>query len=737
MNTPTFYRNSLLALALATALIPSRPAFAEPTSIEERINSLLSQMTVAEKLGQLQQVERGPSGGLKDTDLQMLRKGLIGSSLSMIGANFTNAAQRVAVEESRLKIPLLVGYDTIHGYKTIFPIPLAESCSWNPKLLEQASEVAGLESYAAGIRWVFAPMVDIARDPRWGRIAEGGGEDTYLVSRLAEARVRGFQGDDYSKTGRVAACAKHYVGYAMAEGGRDYNSVDVSERALRETYLPPFKACVDSGVASIMTSFNDVSGVPATANPLTLKQILRKEWGFDGLVVSDYTAVEELIKHGTAANGSEAAATALKAGCDMEMVSKNYNQYGADLLKQGKLDPADLDQAVKNVLRLKFRLGLFEHPYTDESLAAKVTLTPASRQLARQVARESMVLLKNNQVLPFKSDVSSIALIGPLGNAPVDQMGTWKGEGDPKDVVTVLAGLQAAFPKAKLSQVKGTSVDGKGTDQFELAKKAAAGSDCVILVVGETADMSGEASSRSVIDLPGRQLDLIKAVHSTGKPYVVVLMNGRPLVAPWVYKNCPAVIEAWHPGTEGGPALVDLLWGTESPSGRLTLSIPQNQGQIPVYYNHKNGGRPFVAGEKYTSHYSDVSNAPQYGFGYGLSYSKFELANLQLRPQAPISGNSYLASVEISNRGRVKAKEVVQLFIRDLVGSTARPVAELRGFEKVELAPGETKTVNFRLGAAELGLLNQNLKFEVEPGDFEVWASIGSSRQEVRGRIRI
>jgi beta-glucosidase len=737
MNTPRFFCTTLLAVALATALIPSRPAFAEQPSVEDRINSLLSQMTLAEKFGQLQQVERGPSGGLKDADVQQLRQGLIGSSLSMIGAKHTNAAQKVAVEESRLKIPLLVGYDTIHGYKTIFPIPLAESCSWNPKLLEQAAEVAGRESYAVGIRWVFAPMVDIARDPRWGRISEGGGEDTYLVSRLAEARVRGFQGDDYSQTGRVAACAKHYVGYAMAEGGRDYNSVDVSERALRETYLPPFKACVDSGVASIMTSFNDVSGVPATANPLTLKQILRKEWGFDGLVVSDYTAVEELIKHGTAANGSEAAASALKAGCDMEMVSKNYNQYGAELIKQGKLDLADLDQAVKNVLRLKFRLGLFEHPYTDESLESKVTLTPASRQLARQLARESMVLLKNNQVLPFKAEVNSIALIGPLANAPVDQMGTWKGEGDPKDVVTVLAGIQAAFPKAKLSQVKGTSVNGKGTDQIEQAKQAAASSDCVVVVVGETADMSGEASSRSIIDLPGRQLDLIKAVHATGKPYVVVLMSGRPICAPWVYKNSPAILQAWHPGTEGGPALVDLLWGKESPSGRLTVSIPQNQGQIPVYYNHKNGGRPFLQGEKYTSHYSDVSNDPQYGFGYGLSYSKFELANLQIRPQAPTTGNNFLVSAEISNRGSVKAKEVVQLYIRDLVGSTSRPVAELRGFEKVELAPGETKTVNFRLGAPELGLLNRDLKFQVEPGDFEVWASIGSSKQQVKGRITI
>jgi len=710
----------MLKKTLAYALLLCPFLGAEPQAeVEQRVRDLLRQMNLEEKLGQLQQV--GPAGGvLSAQDREAIVQGRMGSTLSFKGAAQVNEAQRLA-QQSRLKIPLLVAHDVIHGYKTIFPIPLGEACTWNPQLLEQASAAAASEAYADGIRWVYAPMVDVSRDPRWGRVAEGAGEDPYLGGVMAAARVRGFQGEELSRPFKVAACAKHWVAYGAAQGGRDYNSVDVSERALREVYFPPFQAAVEEGVASLMSSFNDVAGVPASANYFILNQVLRNEWKFDGVVVSDYTAIDELQRHGIAANGSEAAAAGLNGGVDVEMVSRHYNQSGSQLVRDKKVPLEVLDEAVKRVLRLKFRLGLFENSQTDESLPGQYWLKPEHRQLARKVATESLVLLQNRgNLLPLSKKVKKVALIGPLGDAPDDQLGTWRGEGQAKDTLTLLTGLRQELPQARVEYLKGCSADGKGKAQIEAAVKLARQSEVVILALGESAEMSGEANSRSRLDLPGQQLQLLQAVMATGKPCVVVLMNGRPLCLDWVWKHCPAVLEAWHPGTEGGPAIADVLFGDANPSGKLTMSFPRSEGQIPVFYNHRNTGRPYNPADKYTSHYRDLPNTPQFAFGHGLSYTRFELSNLQVSPSKGSLGREFQAQVDLTNTGQRAGAEVVQLYVRDKVASISRPVRELKGFQKVELAPGESRTVRFRLGTRELGMFDGQMNFRVEPGEFEV-----------------
>jgi beta-glucosidase len=657
----------------------------------------------------------------------------------------------------------------IHGYRTIFPIPLGEAASWDPSVAERSAYVAAAEARAAGIAWTFAPMVDVARDARWGRISEGAGEDTYLGSAFARARVRGFQGSDYSAQDRVVACAKHFAAYGAAEGGRDYNTTDMSEQRLREVYLPPFKAAVDAGVATLMSAFNDVNGVPASGNRFTLTKVLRGEWGFDGFVVSDYTSVTEMIAHGYAADGADAARHALTAGVDMEMVGRLYNENGAQLLRQGKLKMADVDEAVRRILRVKFRAGLFDRPYVDEAREPSVLLNAEHLRAAREVAARSLVLLKNErETLPLRKDVRTVAVVGPLADDPRAIIGSWAGDGRPQDSLTLLQAIKAKVsPRTRVLYEKGVAIEGRGVmgnydapppnpsaaggtnvaaageiDPARLATtptaansvneavRAARDADVVIVAVGETADMSGEAASRTSLDLPGRQLELLQAIHQTGKPYAVVLMNGRPLSINWAAENSPAILETWFAGTRGGEAIADALFGDYNPGGKLPVTFPRSAGQAPFYYNQPTTGRP-PTGEKYTSKYLDVPVAPLYPFGHGLSYTTFRLSNLRTSaPRIPASG-SVDVNVDVENTGRREGDEVVQLYVRDVAASRVRAVKELKGFRRVTLQPGERRTLTFKLTPAELGFYDDSMRFAVEPGAFKLMAGRSSADPEM------
>ncbi|MGI8884161.1 MAG: beta-glucosidase BglX [Pyrinomonadaceae bacterium] len=710
----------VLLFSSASAQIATRASSAKNAEIERKINVLLAKMTLAEKLGQLQQLDGEGNGKYRPEHLELARKGLLGSTLNVRGAKMTNELQRAALE-SRLKIPILLGFDVIHGYRTIFPVPLGESASWDLDLMEKTAAIAAAESRAAGVHWTFAPMVDIARDARWGRIIEGAGEDTFLGSKIAFARVRGFQGDDYSANNRVMATAKHWVGYGAAEGGRDYNTTNLSERDLREIYFPPFKAAIDAGVGSFMTAFNDIDGVPATGNPFILKDVLRKEWKFDGLVVSDYTAVMELIFHGLAKDESSAAMYGLNAGTDMEMVSRLYNKYGENLVKEKKVSLAAIDQAVRHVLRIKYRLGLFDKPFADETREKAEVFKKANRDYAKIAAEKSFVLLKNeNNTLPISKTIKEVTVIGDLANNKKEMNGNWTGDGQPNDPITVLEALKAKFPNMKIRYEKGCDAYCKTDEGFKKAVDAAKDSDFTILVVGESADMSAEASSRSEIDLPGRQLELVQQIHQTGKPYAVVLMNGRPLTINWLAENSPAILETWFAGSEAGNAIVDTLFGDANPGGKLPVSFPRSVGQIPVYYNHKRTGRPVLADQKYTSKYLDVSNEPLYPFGYGLSYTRFQLQNLRLDKLQIKPTENVKVTIDITNRGRVTGDEVVQLYIHDIAATVTRPVKELRGFKRITLNPGEKQTVEFTLTPPDLTFLDRDLKPVLEPGEFQV-----------------
>jgi beta-glucosidase len=733
--------------------------------VERKIDALLARMTLEEKLGQLQQLG-GDVGGHANADIyEIARGGRLGSTLGVRGARNTNDLQRAAVEGSRLKIPLIFGFDVIHGYRTIFPIPLGEAASFDPATAERSAYVAATEARAAGVHWTFAPMVDVARDARWGRIAEGSGEDTYLGSAMARARVRGFQGSDYSAQDRVVACAKHFVAYGAAESGRDYNTTDMSEQRLREVYLPPFKAAVDAGVATLMSAFNDVNGVPASGNAFTLTKILRGEWGFDGFVVSDYTSVQEMIAHGYASDGSDAARLSLTAGVEMEMVSRLYNRNAAELMRRGKLRMAEVDEAVRRILRIKFRAGLFDKPYVDESRESAVTLSAENLRAAREVAAHSLVLLKNDgDALPLKKDVRSVAVIGPLADDPRAIIGSWSGDGRPQDSVTLLEAIKAKVSqRTRVTYAKGVAIEGKGVSgnydapppnpsgaggtnavsasETEAARLAvtptAAGSiaeavrvardaDAVVVAVGETAEMSGEAASRTSLDLPGRQLELLQAIQQTGKPYVVVLMNGRPLAINWLAENSPAILEAWFSGTQGGNAIADVLFGDVNPGGKLPVTFPRTSGEEPFYYNRPSTGRP-PSNEKYTSKYLDVPVTPLFPFGHGLSYTTFRLSNLRLSAQTIAPSGSVDVNVDVENTGRREGDEVVQIYIRDVVASRVRPVKELKGFRRVTLQPGERRTLTFKLTPAELGFYNTAMQFVVEPGQFKVFAGRSSA----------
>jgi beta-glucosidase len=759
------------AVTLSAQTIPSgagrrprpRPQRGQ-SDIENRIEALLRRMTIEEKLGQLQQLDGHADGRFKDEQPELARRGLLGSTLNVRGARNTNELQRAALEGSRLKIPLIFGFDVIHGYRTIFPIPLGESASWDPSAVERAAAIAAAETRAAGVHWTFAPMVDIARDARWGRIAEGSGEDPYLGSALARARVRGFQGADFSAPDRVVACAKHWVAYGAAEAGRDYNTTDMSERTLREVYFPPFKAAVEAGVGTFMSAFNDLNGVPTSGNRFTLTDVLRGEWKFDGFVVSDYESVREMLNHRYAADEREAARLGLNAGVDMEMVSRLYNRNGAELLRAGELTTATLDEAVRRVLRIKFRAGLFERPYADEARERDALLNPAHLRAAREVAARSLVLLKNErETLPLSKSVRSVAVIGPLADDPKAVLGSWTGDGRPEDSVTLLAGIRAKVsPQTRVRYAKGVAIEGRGVtgnydapppdatnaggtnvasaagteaarlattpvgpEAFAEAVRLARESDVVVLAVGETAEMSGEAASRTSLDLPGRQLELIQAIHATGKPYVVVLMNGRPLSINWPAENSPAILETWFAGTQAGHAIADVLFGDVNPGGKLPVTFPRNAGQAPLYYNHKSTGRP-PTDQKYTSKYLDVPWTPLYPFGYGLSYTTFRLSDLRLSAPRINPQGRLTVSVEVENTGRREGDEVVQLYIRDVASSVTRPVRELRGFERVTLRPGERRRVEFTLGPEQLGFYDQRMRFVVEPGEFKLYAGTSS-----------
>lgn len=723
----------LLSMTLQAQTKPAKTK-PKPTG-DPRIEKLLAKMTLEEKIGQMTLYttdweSTGPT--IRDGYKNDIRSGNCGALFNSHTVPFTRELQRIAVEETRLKIPLLFGYDVIHGYKTIFPIPLGEAASWDLDAIERSARIAATEAAASGLHWTFAPMVDIGRDPRWGRVMEGAGEDTYLGCRIAEARVRGFQGKGIGNTDAVIACVKHYAAYGAPIGGRDYNTVDMSERFFREYYLPPYKAAVKAGAMTVMASFNDYDGVPATGNKYLLQHILRDEWAFKGFVVTDYTGINEMVKHGVVADDKAAGELAVQAGIDMDMQGAVYQRFLAQSAKEGKVKMAQIDEAVRRILALKFQLGLFEDPYkfSNAQRAQATILSPENRAAARDVARKSMVLLKNaNQVLPLNKQ-QKIALIGPLAETKNDLIGNWSGAGSGADCVSLLEGLQNAGMKP-VAVAKGCAIDSEDQSGFKAALDAAAQADVVVLAIGERADMSGEAASRAYITVPGAQEALLTALKAIGKPVVVVLMNGRPLTIPNIDRQADAILETWWSGTEAGNAIADVLSGAYNPSGKLTMSFPRTTGQIPVYYNHKSAGRPFDPNSKWTTKYIDEANAPLYAFGYGLSYTSFKYGVPTASKTAFKKGESIVISVELTNTGNVDGEEVAQLYIHDLVGSVTRPVRELKAFQKVMLRKRETKTLTFTLSDKDFSFFKQNMKFGSEPGDFEITVGGNSDTENV------
>ena len=705
--------------------------------IPQKVDSVMNRMTLEEKIGQLNQLTgdgevTGPVT-LNNSYQDQIRQGMVGSMLNVNGAEYTRKIQKIAVEESRLGIPLIFGYDVIHGYKTIFPVPLGESASWDLEAIEKASRIAAREATAAGQHWTFAPMMDISRDARWGRVMEGAGEDPYYGSLVARARIRGFQGDDFSKDHTMLACAKHYIGYGAARGGRDYNTVDMSMRRLHEIHLPPFKAAIDEGVATFMSSFNELNGVPVTGSKELVKDLLKDQWGFDGFIVSDWGSIQEMIPHGVAADKYEAGDLAMNAGIDMDMEGHVYVQELMKLLEDGRIQEEQIDEAVRRILTKKFELGLFEDPYRycDVEREKRVTLNDEHRAFAREAAAKSMVLLKNEDVLPLSKNLDDIALIGPLVQADEEYIGTWSARGEGKHVINVMEGFRNKLGEdVNLHYAKGASFTGDDTKGFEKALETASTADAIVAVVGEHAMMSGEALSRMDIGLPGVQKELVLELSKLNKPLVVVLMNGRPLAIPEVDQAAPAILEAWLPGTEGGNAIADIIFGDYNPSGKLTASFPYAVGQVPVNYEHKNTGRPKVESQRYTSKYIDGPNKPLYPFGYGLSYTTFEYSQPVLNTQQIHFDETLRVQVDVKNTGDRSGEEVVQLYVRDMVGSVTRPVKELKGFEKISLEPGETKSVTFELRAEDLAFYTRDMEYKAEPGEFKVFT--GSSSENVQ-----
>jgi beta-glucosidase len=702
------------------------------------VDDLINKMTLEEKIGQLSLFtsdwsSTGPSMRNDYTDL--IRQGKAGSVFNAYTVDFVHELQRIAVEETRLHIPLIFGYDVIHGHRTIFPIPLGQASTWDTTMIEKSERIAATEATAEGLNWVFAPMVDISRDPRWGRVMEGSGEDTFLGSLISAARVKGYQGENLSDNNSVIACVKHFAAYGAPQAGRDYHTVDMSERSLYEWYLPVYKAAVDAGVGSVMTSFNEIAGIPSTSNKWLLTDLLRDDWKFDGFIVTDYGSINELIPHGVASDQVHAAELSIKAGVDMDMQGSAFLDHLEDLVKSKKVTEESINNAVRRVLVAKYRLGLFEDPYRycDKKREAEEIMTPGFRAFAREFAAKSCVLLKNeNKTLPIPATVKTIALIGPLADSKEDMLGSWSGAGQADKCVTLLEGLKNRVKgSVNILTVKGCGINNEGTEEINKAVSAAQKSDFVILALGESRMMSGEAACRTDISLPGIQMKLAEAVIKTGKPVAVVLFNGRPLVIPDLDKIAPAILETWFGGTEAGNGIADVLFGETNPSGKLTMTFPRNVGQIPVFYNSKNTGRPINPEnpyEKYKSNYLDTPNDPLYPFGYGLSYTSFSYSEIKLTRDSISPDENLVASVDISNTGDMDGEEIVQLYVRDLVGEVTRPVKELKAFRKVHIKKGETVTVTFTIFPEDLSYYHQDMRFSVDPGDFELFIGTNSEK---------
>lgn len=737
-------RNSALIL-IAVFLFVSCSGNKETSKSSEReafIENLMNRMTLEEKIGQLTLFSSSQDiTGLSahENYADDIRAGKVGAIFNAFGAEYTMKLQKMAVEETRLGIPLLFGYDVIHGHRTIFPIPLGEAASWDLEYIEKASRIAAIEATSEGLHWTFAPMIDIALDPRWGRIAEGAGEDPYLTSRIAEAKIRGFQGNDLGDIHTMLACAKHFAAYGAAQAGRDYHAVDMSEITLRNIYLPPFKAAVEAGVATFMTAFNDLFGVPATGNKFLLTDILRDEWNFNGFVVTDYTSINEMIPHGFARDEKHAGELAINAGVDMDMQGAVFYDYLKKSVDEGIVTEKTINKAVKRILNLKFELGLFDDPYrySDTLRQKNNVMTAENLEFAKDFSRRTIVLLKNakmpgknNHVLPLPKDVKRIAVIGPLADNQKELIGSWSAAGDYTKSVTLLQGIKNKLGNnAKIVFARGVNINDESNEGFAEALNIAQSADAIVLAIGEYAHMSGEAASRSNINLPGVQEELALELAKTGKPLIVVLMNGRPLTIEKIDEKASAILETWFLGTTSGDAIADVLFGDYNPSGKLTVTFPRNVGQIPLHYNMKNTGRP-KSEHKYTSKYLDVSNTPLYPFGYGLSYTTFAFSDISLSTDKIKLNDTLTASVFIKNTGKIEGEEVVQLYTRQLVGSITRPVKELKGFKKISLKPGESMVVNFRITAHDLAFYNARNKFAAEPGKFHLF--IGTNSQNVK-----
>lgn len=701
---------------------------APKSEIDKKVDELMKQMTLKEKIGQMNQVSDAPWVP------EVTARGEIGSVLNCVDPDVINAIQKAAVEESRLGIPVLIARDVIHGFHTMFPIPLGQAATFNPEIVEKGARVSAVEATAAGIRWTFSPMLDVARDPRWGRVAEGSGEDPYLDVQMGLAMVRGYQGDDLSDPTALAACIKHFVGYGAAEGGRDYNSTVITERMLRNIYFPAFKATAEAGAATLMTSFNEIDGIPSTGNKWLLKDILRDEWGWDGMVVTDWNSAGEMIAHGFSRDLKHTTEQAINAGVDMDMMSYGFTQYAEELVKEGKISEKEIDRAVRNILKLKFELGLFENPYVDKAASAKVDYAPEHLAAAKEAALQSAILLKNNNnVLPLEK-AKTILVTGPLADAPYEQMGTWAFDGQKEHSVTPLQALRQEYnviwePGLKYSRDKDKS-------SFAKVRAAASKADAAVVFVGEESILSGEAHSLSDLNLQGAQSELIAQVKKAGKPVVVVVIAGRPLTIERDLANCDAMLYSYHPGTMGGPALADLIKGKAAPSGKSPMTFLRDAGQAPFYYNRNNSGRPcngtetllddipVAAGQTSlgcTSYYLDTGYGPLFPFGYGLTYTTFEYGSPMLEKTELAADDVLRVSVELKNTGKRTATEVAQLYVHDIVGSVVRPIKELKGFKRVELAPGEAKIVTFEVPVSDLAFWNIDMDYVVEPGDFKLW----------------
>lgn len=721
-------KRGLLIPAALLSVMTLSAAQPDESAVQSKVAALLAEMTQEEKIGQLIQysqpgAETGPATRANiEGDI---RSGRCGSLLNVVGAEATRRYQALAVENSRLGIPLLFGFDTVHGFRTIFPINLGQAASFDLEAIERSDRIAAIETAAAGIHWTFAPMVDIARDPRWGRISEGSGEDPYLGSAIARARVRGFQNGDLSRLDTVLACAKHFAAYGAAQAGRDYHTTEVPEIVLRDTYFPPFQAAIEEGVGTIMAAFNDLNGVPASANRWLMTDVLRREWGFKGFVVSDWTSIRELLAHGIAADEPEAARLALNAGVDMDMESRIHGPHLAALIESGAVSQERLDEAVGAILAAKVRLGLFEDPYrySDPAREKAAMLRPEHLDAARDLARKSCVLLKNDQAaLPLRKD-TRIALVGQLADTPRDLLGEWRGRGREEDAISVRTALEEAFPD-RVIYAEGAKTLGKDRSGFEEAIAAAERSDVIVAVMGEGWFMSGEAASRTNLEIPGVQTDLLAELRATGKPIVLVLLTGRPLALSSALESVDALLLAWFPGTMGGPAIVDLLTGAFNPSGKLPVTFPRNVGQIPIFYNEKMTGRPLdptAPQEKFKSKYLDVPNTPEFPFGYGLSYTTFAYSAPKIAIATLAPDGEQRVEITVKNTGKHAGTEIVQLYVRDLAGSVTRPVRELKGFQRVALKPGESREVSFTLRPQDLAFHHADLRFAPEPGRFEIF----------------